>query len=525
MGNPGRKRRANNNDRRIRLHFLGATRTVTGSLHFFEISEAGRTVRFFLDAGLNQESSGLNFQNRLPAGVKANEVDFGIFSHTHIDHTGFFPRLVKDGFKGVVYATHATRDLASVLLPDSGFLQEEEAKRASRRAERKRTPAAKVPAATKRGAGAKRAAAKKDVAAAEEKPRVIQPLYTEADARASLKQIVGVDYDKPLTICEGVVVRFSHASHLLGAAVVSLELGTGSKKRRVVFSGDLGRPDMPVLKDLAVVKQADYLICEGTYGDKLHERRDRLTAFAEIINRAYERAKVPDKKYGHGVIVIPAFAVGRVQSVLYDLRQLMAEKRIPEIPVFVDSPMAIRATAIYRQYSDLYNRDAKRVADGGTDLFRTPRYAELTEWAQSERLDEPATEPTIVVGSSGMASGGRIVRHLQNRLPGKQNTVVFIGYQGEGTLGRQIVTPEVTEVKVAGTPVRVRATVEYMKDYSGHADYEDIIRWLSAFQRKPTKMFLVHGEAESLDALKTRIEERLRWTVAVPKHREYIDLE
>jgi metallo-beta-lactamase family protein len=456
-------------------------------------------------------------------------VDFGIFSHAHIDHTGFFPKLVKDGFKGTAYTTHATRDLASVLLPDSGYLQEEEAKRASRRAERSRKPAGKTADDTKSGAkgkaAAKRGARPKAGVTAEEKPRVVHPLYTEEDARTALKQIVGVDYDKPLTICEGVVVRFSHASHLLGASVVSLELGTGSKKRRVVFSGDLGRPDMAVLKDLAIVKQADYIICEGTYGNKLHERRNRLNAFADVINRAYERAKTPDKKYGHGVIVIPAFAVGRVQAVLYDLRQLMAEKRIPEIPVFVDSPMAIRATAIYRQYSDLYNPAAKRVSDGGTDLFRTPRYAELAEWSQSEKLDEPATEPVIVVGSSGMASGGRIVRHLQNRLPGKQNTVVFIGYQGEGTLGRQIVTPEVTEVKVAGTPVRVRATVEYMKDYSGHADYEDIIRWLGAFQRKPTKLFLVHGEEESLDALKSRIEERLRWTVVVPKNREYIDLE
>jgi len=281
---------------------------------------------------------------------------------------------------------------------------------------------------------------------------------------------------------------------------------------------------MPIIKNLAPVKQADYLISEGTYGDKLHERRDRQTAFAEVIRQAYERAKRPDGKFGHGVIVIPAFAVGRVQSVLFDLRQLMLSKRIPQMPVVVDSPMAIKATEVFRKHADLYNPEAQRLSLSG-DLFTTPEYAEVQDWKQSVKLDEPTNKPTIVVGSSGMASGGRIMRHLQNRLPGKNNTIVFIGYQGMGTLGRQLVTPEVRDVRVAGKPVRVRATVTYLKDYSGHADYEDILRWMSAFQRKPSKMFLVHGEPESLEALKTRIEGRLHTNVTIPKCREYVDLD
>jgi metallo-beta-lactamase family protein len=504
--------------RRARLHFLGATRTVTGSLHFFEISENGKTVRFFLDAGLNQETSSLNFQNRLPSGLKASDVDFGILSHAHIDHTGFLPKLVKDGFRGNVYATAPTRDLVSLLLPDSGFLQEEEAKRATRKADHRRR-ANEEGNNNNNGKGTKRGAKARNTA----KP--IEPLYTESEARAALSCIKVVEYDTATTLCDGVVLRFSHASHILGAACVSLEIGRGSNKRRVVFSGDLGRPDMPVLKNLAAVKQADYVISEGTYGNKLHEQRNRQKALADIINRAYERAKNADAKFGHGVIVIPAFAVGRVQSVLYDLRILMAAKRIPVIPVFLDSPMAIKATHIYRQHTNLYNPAAKRLMEGGGDLFTTPKYAELLDWQQSVRLDEPASEPIIVVGSSGMASGGRIMRHLEKRLPGKQNTVVFIGFQGDGTLGRQLVQPDVEEVKVAGKAVRVKATVEYMKDYSGHADYEDIIRWLSAFTRKPKKLFLVHGDPESLDSLKTRIEERLHWDVVVPRYREFIDLE
>ena len=297
MSSTGRKR-ARSTERRIRLHFLGAARTVTGSLHLFEYSDNGRTVRFFIDAGLNQESPGQNFQNRLPAGVKASDLSFGIFTHAHIDHTGFFPRLIKDGFKGVVYATHATRDLTAILLPDSGFLQEQDAKRVNARNDRQqaaraanpKTPAAKAKKKPSRHAAAP--APKAPVAV-----RRVEPLYTEAEGKSAIQRIVGVDYDKPLNLAEGVVATFSHASHLLGAAVVSLEIGTGSKKRRIVFTGDLGRPGMPIIKNLAPVKQADYLISEGTYGDKLHERRDRQTAFAEVIRQAYERAKRPDGKY------------------------------------------------------------------------------------------------------------------------------------------------------------------------------------------------------------------------------------
>jgi metallo-beta-lactamase family protein len=282
---------------------------------------------------------------------------------------------------------------------------------------------------------------------------------------------------------------------------------------------------MPVLKDLAAVKHADYVICEGTYGDRLHPKRDRQLALAEIINNAYQRALQADSKHGYGVIIIPAFAVGRVQSVLYDLRQLMADKRIPSIPVFVDSPMAIKANAIYRRHTELYNAQALKLLAGTDDLFATPRFAELSEWQQSVALDGPPSEPIIIVGSSGMAAGGRIVRHLENRLPGKQNTVVFIGYQGQGTLGNALVSPEVSTVHIAGKEVRVRATIEHMEDYSGHADYNDIVRWLRGFQAKPRKLFLVHGDEQSLTALAEHIENVLNWDVEVPRHRDFVDLD
>jgi metallo-beta-lactamase family protein len=516
MSQRERKRLARSGQAQVSLHFLGATRTVTGSLHFFEYTQNGETTRFFLDMGLNQETESANHQNRLPAGIKAGDVQFGIFSHAHIDHTGFFPKLFKDGFRGKVYCTPATLDLVSLLLPDSGYLQEEEARRATKRAGRKET--------TEKLAG-KTTALRKQSKQAESKTRVVEPLYTEQEARDCLVALQAVEYDQVVDVAPGIRLKLTNAAHILGAAVVTLDLGTGSRKRTVVFSGDLGRPNMPILQDVAAVKRADYVICEGTYGDRRHQQRNRQAILAQHINAAYERASKPHKKYGHGMIVIPAFAVGRVQSVLYDLRCLMEQKQIPEIPVFVDSPMAIRATAIYRSYKHLYNKQSAAFVAKGNDLFRTPRYAELLEYQMSMRLQEPASEPIIVVGSSGMATGGRIMQHLENRLPGEQNTVLFIGYQGQGTLGRQLLDPAVETVRIAGNDVRVRATVLQMEDYSGHGDSADIVAWLGKLQSKPKRVFLVHGDEESLTALQETLETQLRFDVTIPRYREVFALD
>lgn len=549
MSKADRKRRSRCPERRVRLHFLGATETVTGSLHFFEIEDECQTVRFFLDAGLNQETPSRNYQNRLPSGVKASEIDFGIFSHAHIDHTGFFPRLVKDGFRGPVYATPATRDLIGLLLPDSGHLQEEEAERFNKRLAKQAAAkqeadkaaqgqqAADHQAEAKVGNGKQKPKSKfkqgaKKLAAADGVSLQIQkrePLYTEQDAVRSLMHVKALDFNQALTVAEGVVLRFTPASHLLGAAVVTLELGTGGKKRRVVFSGDLGRPNMPILQELEPVLRADYLICEGTYGNKRHAQRDRLTKVEETLKQALERANRPAGKRGEnngaGVIVMAAFAIGRVQSLLYDLRILMKSGRLPNVPVYVDGRMANNATAIHREYPQLYNSEASAQLKDGADLFSPPRYEEVREWTHSLKLDEPSNEPRIIISSSGMAAGGRILRHLEKRLPCSANTIVFCGFQSPGTLGRQLVERQGSTVYLNGKKVAVRATVEHIVDYSGHADYEDILRWMKHFQNKPTKVFLVHGELESLEALKQRIEERLRWDVQVPKCREFIDIE
>jgi metallo-beta-lactamase family protein len=352
----------------------------------------------------------------------------------------------------------------------------------------------------------------------------VQPLYTEGDARASLKVFKGFKYDRDYQLADGVSVKFTDACHILGAAVVTLSIGKGAKKRTFCFTGNIGQDGVPILRDLKPVLQADYVMSESTYGNKLHEKRDRLAVLADIINRAHQRANKPHPKYGYGVIVIPAFAIGRVQTVLYDLRKLMEQKRIPEMPVFLDSPMAIKSTEVHRKHKDLYNAEAKKIADAGRDPFATPRFAECKERSQSELLDQPAKEPIIIIGSSGMASGGRILQHLEKRLPGKQNTVLFVGYQGTGTLGQNLVNQKSAFTRIHGRPVNVNATIEFMSDYSGHADQGQMLAWLKKFQRKPLNTLLVHGEAESLQAYKAEIEKQLGWTVTIPKTRQVFEL-
>lgn len=501
---------------RIRLHFLGATRMVTGSLHFFEFtSESGSTTRFFIDMGLNQEHEHQNFENRLPKGVKPADVAFGIFTHTHLDHIGMLPRFVKDGFTGPVYCTAPTADFCAISLPDSGFLQEEEARRQTGRNKRTAERAAKPLAeGEKRRPQSKRS------------PKVITPLYTQADAQACLPQLKPLEYETTHKIAEDIAIRFTHASHLLGAAVVTLDIGHGGAKRTIVFSGDIGRPGYPVLKDLALVPHADYVVCEGTYGDRLHEVHDRLADLEEMIKEAYARAMKPSKKFGHGVIIIPAFAIGRVQSVLFDLRELMVAKRIPTMPVFVDSPMAIRSLGVYRKYPELYAGKAAELAARGIDPFRTPGdYVEVMDYKMSQLLMAPGNQPTIIIGSSGMATGGRITNHLQYRLPGEQNTVIFVGFQTNGTMGRQLTAePRPESVRMFGEDVAVRATIKHTGNYSGHGDYNDIIRWMRGFKVKPKQVFLVHGDEAALLSLADRLKRTLNFDVTVPNFRDHVDL-
>lgn len=538
-----------------KLHILGSAKQVTGSMMMFEHVARDRTIRFLLDVGLTVENEKADFQNRLPSGITPADIDFIIISHAHIDHSGYLPRLTKLGFAGPVYTPEASRDLLQIMLPDSGFLQEEAARKNCARA-------AKLKAASDTTGGDEHKVSEKPLARLGKSPRSAgknsksaakpnrsrskaaicsEPLYTQEDAKHALTLIQGKSLNVRYELAPEIAVTFTEAGHILGAAVVNLEFGVGSKKRTFCFTGNIGRKNMPLLQSAAPVKAADYVMSESTYGNRLHEVRDRFAILANIINAAHERAKVPSAKHGHGVILIPAFAVGRAQIVLSDLRQLMDEGRIPRLKVFVDSPMMIRATDVHRKHKDLLDAQTQALFADGVDPFRTARQVETMERTASMALDEAQSEPVIIVGSSGMAAGGRIVNHLKVRLSGRQNTVVFVGYQGTGTLGNQLIgrdarrnvngttiettTKDARTVRIYGEAVKVYAQIEFMSDYSAHGDYNDIIGWMSKFERRPKQVFLVHGDEEALDALKGHIETRLRWGVTIPKAREVFTLD
>ncbi len=503
---PTKHKRSASPSQRIKMHILGSAGDVSGSLFYFEYSSPeGKVTRFLLECGLHQEHEEINRQKRLPKGVEAKDINFVIISHAHIDHSGWLPALVKDGFKGSVYTHPATKDLLDFLLLDSGRLQENAADRVNRFIARRQ---------------------KKAESNGKKKRRIplSVPLYTAEDVPLCFPLFKQINYNQLYTLADGVTMRFTEASHILGAAVVTITIGKGEDQRTVCFTGNVGRPNTPLLKELTPVKQADYVISESTYGNKLHKKRDRLEVLADLINKAYARAMQKDRNTGCGVIVIPAFAVGRVQTVLHDLRTLMLAKRIPDIATFLDSRMAIAATEVHRKWASLMNDETRAIFESGQDAFSPPRYLECTTAAQTNRLYENASEPVIIVGSSGMAAGGKILRHLEKRLPQKNSTVVFVGYQGTGALGYDLVNKKPSQVTVHGKVLPVRATIEYMSDYSGHADYEEIIAWLSKFESKPRKTFLVHGDGGALEEFKGHIEKALGWSVVVPQRRQCFEL-
>ncbi|MBP6744261.1 MBL fold metallo-hydrolase [bacterium] len=477
--------------------------------------------------------------------------------------------MIKDGFKGSVYVTPATRDLMGVILPDSGYLQEEEAKRKNARLDKANAPDdASAPASLKLNSkvnskgknprSSSKSAVKtatKDASGKAAAPR-FAPLYTQEEAQASLKVLRTVDYDQRYSVTDAISFTFTEAGHILGAAVVNLEIGTGSQKRTFCFSGNIGRPDMPLLRDLQPVAAADYVMVEATYGNRLHQKRDRLDVLEAKLLAAHARAKSSGKAVrvkksvapgantgqGSGVILIPAFAVGRAQALLNDIRILMEAGRVPVMPVYVDGRMTQAATEVHRKHLGILNEETRGLFEAGIDPYTTPRHAVVEDWKASEALHREHTEPCIIVSSSGMASGGRIVNHLNYWLSDSKCTVMFVGYQGTGTLGQAIVRTSAGErpdsvaaanvnfdtpktVRIAGKPVRLNATVDFLPDYSAHADYGDTVRWLGKFKRRPKMTFIVHGDEEALAGLKGHIENTLDWKgVTIPTNRQVFDL-
>jgi metallo-beta-lactamase family protein len=460
------------------VQFLGAAETVTGSKHL--ITANGSKV--LLDCGLFQGLKDLRLRNREAPQFSPVEIDAIVISHAHIDHSGYLPLLVRLGYRGPIYCTSATADLLGILLRDSAYLQEEHAAHANRWGYSKHAPAV--------------------------------PLYTMEDAEATLPLIQPQTYREPFSAANDIEVVLRTAGHILGSATVELRLnGTnGTKDTKVVFTGDLGRWDRPILKDPAPVTEADYLLVESTYGNRTHEE-DPDSDLARIVSETAADG---------GAIVIPAFAVGRTQELLWRLRQLEESGRIPVLPTYIDSPMAINVTNLYRRHMEEHDLEMAALMDEGA----TPLQPELFAAARTVQASKKVNSlegPVVIISASGMAGGGRILHHLKRRLPDHRNTVVLAGYQAAGTRGRSL-QEGAPEVKIHGKKVEVRARVETVHGLSAHADKEEVLRWLAAFERPPKRVFAVHGEPSATEAMVQNIRERLGWTASVAKDGEIAEL-
>lgn len=481
----------------VTITFLGAARTVTGSKYLVE----SNGTRIMVDAGMFQGLKELRLRNWADFPVPPSSIDAIVLTHAHLDHCGYLPRLVAQGFKGRIFCTQGTEDLCKIVLPDAGRIQEEDAEYANRRKFSKHSPAL--------------------------------PLYREADALRAVTQLQPVGYERPVPVAEGIDVEFANAGHLLGSSFVRMKIDG----RTIVFGGDLGRFGRPVLPDPTMADEADYLLVESTYGDRVHEQDDDGVRLAQIVSETAKRG---------GKVIIPAFAIGRVEELLYWVKRLEDEKRIPVLPVFVDSPMAAAALARYSERVQELDpemqpeqRDDKaphdRAAPHGAEVrrriarqerevcvFCTERFRVIRTADESKQLTA-SKKPAIVISASGMAEGGRVLHHLKAALPNAQNTVLFAGYQGVGTRGRRLVDGE-KSVKIHGEWVPVAAAIDRLDSMSAHADSNEIMRWLGGFTRPPKQTFIVHGEPVAQDTLAARISKDLGWAARAPQHGEKVEL-
>ncbi|WP_224360945.1 MBL fold metallo-hydrolase RNA specificity domain-containing protein [Hyalangium versicolor] len=456
------------------IHFLGAAGTVTGSK--FLLEHEGQRV--LVDCGLFQGRKELRQLNWEPLPVPVSSLDAIVLTHAHIDHTGGLPRVVRDGYTGPVYCTSGTRDLSALLLPDSAHLQEEEARYANKEHFSRHAPAL--------------------------------PLYGVADAERTVKLMETFGYERPKQILPGITLTFYRAGHILGSAVCAFDLK--STGQRVVFSGDLGRYNAPILRDPEGVKAATTLVVESTYGNREHGETQPQEALCNAVKRAFDR---------RGMVIIPAFAIGRTQELLYHLRNLEEAGRIPEMDVFVDSPMACDATPIYLAHPEEHDLAMKDLVERGKTPLATRRTRFVTSPNDSKRLNMQEG-PGIIISASGMATGGRVLHHLKHRLPDARNTVLFVGYQSEGTRGRRLLDGE-KELKIHGQMIPVEADIRVVSGFSAHADWTETLRWMEGFESPPRQTLLVHGEPAALQALKQRVEAK-GWNAAVPQYLEQVEL-
>ncbi|MBQ7882250.1 MAG: MBL fold metallo-hydrolase [Treponema sp.] len=473
----------------MKITFLGATRQVTGSN--FLVEAAGK--KFLVDCGMFQGRGDTELQNYQELAYNPAEIDFMLLTHAHIDHSGRIPKLYKDGFKGPVFAHKATCDLCSIMLQDSGHIQEMESVWKNKKRQRKG-----------------------------EQP--LEPLYTAQDAIDTLDIFQPVQYDELIEIDQNIHVRFNDAGHMLGSSIIEVWAKEDGKETKAVFTGDLGNNDIPLLGEPTMIEDADFLVMESTYGSRIHNQNlEKAEIFLEVVSETLDKG---------GTVIIPSFAVGRTQEILYELNKLKENRSdekfrkqyetLMKAPVYVDSPLAISATEIFRNNMDLFDEDTKsRISMGDNPLeFPGLKFAQTAD--ESKALNENP-EPSIIISASGMCEVGRIKHHLKHHLWDEKSTILFVGYQAPGTLGYSIVNGA-KSVKIFGEEINVNARIEYIEGYSGHADQEWLMNFIYSFLRKPKHIFLVHGEEEAQEVLKEKILEQTGIGVSIPEWGETYDL-
>ncbi len=451
----------------MQLTFLGATGTVTGSRTLLQSS--GK--RILIDCGLFQGLKQLRLKNWDAFPVEPASIDAILLTHAHIDHSGYLPRLVKLGFKGVIYCTAGTRDLCQILLPDSAHLQEEEARYANRKGFSKHHPAL--------------------------------PLYTQEDAKAALDLFQTVDYHQPLMLADQLQARFYSNAHILGSACIHIS----DAETSVLFSGDVGRANDPLMRAPEIPPASDYLVIESTYGDRLHDNINTLELLSQYIRETVQQG---------GILLIPVFAVGRAQEMLFYLHQLKQQKRIPDIPIYLNSPMAIDASEIFQLHCHEHRLDAEQCVAMFADVHM------VNSIEQSQALNH-MHQPMILLAASGMATGGRVTHHIKAFAGNPRNTILFVGFQAAGTRGSAMVNGA-NEIKIHGEYIPIKARVEYITSLSAHADYAEILAWLRQFKQVPKCTFVTHGEPVAADAMRLHIEEQLHWSTCVPDYLQKINL-
>ena len=474
----------------MKVTFCGATKTVTGSN--FLVEGAGK--KFLVDCGLYQGGAKDEIKNEEPFPYDINEIDFMLLTHAHIDHSGRIPKLYKEGYRNPIYATNATCDLCAIMLPDSGHIQETETEWKNR----------------------------KRIRRGEEE---LVPIYDAETAAKSLELFKGEPYNQIIELDDDIHVRFNDAGHMLGSSTIEIWIRENGENKKIVFSGDLGNNDIPLLAEPTMIQDADFLVMESTYGNRLHiKNENKAKTFINIVTDTIKNG---------GTVVIPSFAVGRTQEILYELNKIKdSEDDSPEFerkyrllmntPVYVDSPLAISATEVFKENMDLFDEETQELIKRGDNPLEFPGLKFTQTVEESKSLNE-SDESAIIISASGMCEVGRIKHHLKHNIWNPKNTILFVGYQAPGTLGRKIVDGAKT-VKIFGEEVAVNARVEYIEGYSGHADQAGLLHFVDSFVKKPNHIFLVHGEEESQKALRDKINENFDLPVSIPDYCESFDL-